>query len=176
MRPNFTQELVKLRAGQYQLDKQHSFLIFKIEHLGLSKIVGRFNELDATLDFNPEELTELKLSGIVTANSIDLNNKDLEDTLQEESWFDSARFPQIVFNSSTIEPVADNNFNINGTISIRGIEKDIVLSANFNGGADNLFTRKYTIGFSANTKISRAEFGMDTFLSLIHISEPTRPY
>ena len=167
VRPNFTQELVKLRAGQYQLDKQHSFLIFRIGHLELSKIVGRFNTFDATLDFDPQTPENMTLSGLVQANSIDLNNEDLENTLQESDWFNTAQFPRLVFNSSSVSVTDNNKFLINGELTMRGVTQPATVTATFNGGADNLLTRKYTIGFSANATLKRSDFGMDTFSAFI---------
>ena len=163
VRPNFTQELVELRPGQYQLDKMHSFLNFRVDHLGLSKIIGRFNDFEATLDFDPQNPTAMELTGVVAANSIDVNNTDFQNTLQESDWLDSERFPQIVFASESVTVTDDNQFAVNGTLSMRGISKPLILEARFNGGADNIITRKYTIGFQANAKILRSEFGMDTF-------------
>ena len=163
VRPNFTQELVELRQGQYQLDKMHSYLNFRIDHLGLSKIIGRFNDFQATLDFDPQNPTAMKLTGVVAATSIDINNTDLENTLQESDWLDSERFPQIVFTSESVNVIDASQFAVNGTLSMRGISKPLSLEARFNGGADNIITRKYTIGFQANARILRSEFGMDTF-------------
>lgn len=163
VRPNFTEELVELRGGQYQLDKMHSYLNFKVDHLGLSKIVGRFNDIDATLDFDPNNPEAMKLSGVIAANSIDLNNTDLESTLQEGSWFNSEQYPQIVFDSKTVSQVRDNEFEIEGMLSMRGVTLPIIVVTTFNGGADNLITRKYTIGFSAKAALKRSDFGMDTF-------------
>lgn len=167
VRPNFSTELKTLRAGQYKLDPQHSFLLFRIDHLELSKIVGRFNDLDASLDFDPQNPTQLKLNGIINANSIDLNNPDLEETLQEDSWFNSTRHPQFSFDSTGVRSSNDNTLTIDGVLSMRGIEHPVTLMATFNGGADNILTRKYTIGFSAQTSIKRSDFGMDTFSAFI---------
>ena len=163
IRPNFTPEFVELRPGQYQLDKQHSFINFRIGHLGLSKIVGRFNNIDATLDFDPATPETLVLNGVIAADSIDLNNDDFESTLQEASWFDSERYPQLTFKSESVTAITDNQLEITGTLSMRGVSIPITLNTTFNGGADNIITRKYTIGFSANATISRSDFGMDTF-------------
>ncbi len=163
IRPNFTQELTELRAGEYQLDKMHSYLLFRIDHLGLSKIIGRFNEIDATMDFNPEDPESLLLNGVINPASIDLNNEDLESTLQESDWLNSTQFPQLTFNSESVNLLDSGQFEISGSFSMRGITRPLTLTTTFNGGADNLITRKYTIGFSANAKINRSDFGMDTF-------------
>ncbi len=167
VRPNFSTELKSLRAGQYKLDPQHSFIIFRIGHLGLSSIVGRFNTLDASLDFDPTNPVGLKLSGLIAADSIDLNNPDLEDTLQEASWFNSAEFPQIIFESTNVSAASDSTLEIEGMLSMRGVTQPVTLQATFNGGADNILTRKYTIGFSAQAQISRSNFGMDTFTAFV---------
>jgi len=40
--PKVESEVVKLRPGQYTLDKTHTTVLFKIQHLELSTYVGRF--------------------------------------------------------------------------------------------------------------------------------------
>lgn len=163
IRPNYTQQISELRPGQYQLDKTHSFILFRIDHLGLSKIVGRFNAFDASMDFDPGDIDALSLNGIIDAGSIDINNDDLESTLQEEAWFNTERYPQITFASESVEQRTDGIIGISGTLTMRGVSQAITLETRFNGGADNLITRKYTIGFSATAKIQRSAFGMDAF-------------
>ena len=41
------------------------------------------------------------------------------------------------------------------------------LNATFKGGADNLLTGKYTLGFSANGSFLRSDFGIDAFAALV---------
>ena len=79
VRPNYTQELSELRPGDYALDPEHVYVHFKVEHLGLSTVVGRFNTVDASLDFDPESFEALDLQGVIDITSIDLNNESLED-------------------------------------------------------------------------------------------------
>lgn len=167
LRPNFTQELVELRSGEYLLDKQHSFINFRVDHLGLSTLVGRFNTIDATLDFDPQNPAQLKVSGIIDSNSVDLNNATLEDALLEDRWFDAEQFPQISYTSTGARLVGENQFEITGNITLRGQTRPLMLDATFNGGADNLFTRKYTVGFSANATLQRSDFGMNSFSAFV---------
>jgi len=167
VRPNFSNQLVELRQGQYQLDKTHSFLNFRIEHLGLSKLVGRFNDFTATLDFDPQNPQQLKLEGLINSASIDLNNKDLEQTIREPNWLHSEAYPQIIFTSESTEVTQDNQLLITGTLTLRGISLPLEIQATFNGGADNLLTRKYTIGFTATAKLNRVAFGIDKFTAFV---------
>jgi len=167
VRPNFTEKLVELRAGQYSLDSKHSYLLFRIDHLGLSKVIGRFNKISATLDFDPAKPESLTLQGIIESDSIDLNDSDLESTLKEPSWLDSTSYPQITFESTQTTLLESGQLQINGILNMRGVNKPLSLLANFNGGADNLITGKYTIGFSATSTLNREDFGMDKFQGIV---------
>ncbi|MFK7997508.1 MAG: YceI family protein [Granulosicoccus sp.] len=167
VRPNYTQTLGELRQGAYTLDRDHAYLIFRIEHLGLSTVVGRFNTVDATLDFNPGALSDLVLEGVIDVGSIDLNNKSLEARLTGGGWLDANRYPEARFTSVSVEPLDGNSFNLNGDFTLRGITRPVSLLATFKGGADNLLTGLYTLGFTATGSISRSEFGIDAFAALI---------
>lgn len=167
IRPNFTQSLAELRPGAYTLDPEHAYLIFRIEHLGLSTVVGRFNAVDASLDFDPESLADLELEGVIDTKSIDMNNADLEKRLQGSGWLDTGRHPQAIFTSESVEPGEGNSFVLNGSFTLRGITQPVSLSATFKGGADNLLTGRYTLGFEATGSIMRSEFGIDSFAALV---------
>jgi len=160
--------LTELRPGDYTLDPEHAYVTFRVDHLGLSKIVGRFNVVSGSLDFNPDNIEQMSLQGIIESNSIDVNNKDLESQLQAPDWFASKQHPQITFTSRVVSQSPDDGtLLIEGDLIVRGVSQPIVLQARFNGGADNILTGKYTLGFTATTTIQRSDFGMKAFAALI---------
>jgi len=167
VRPNYSQDLAQLRPGAYTLDPEHAYITFRVGHFGLSTIVGRFNVVAGTLDFDPSDISAMSLQGIIEASSVDVNNADLEKRLRGDDWFDSQRFPQIVFTSTTVLLGEDDNLLITGELSMLGVSKELVLQAKFNGGADVILTGKYTLGFSGNTQLKRSDFGMDGFAAII---------
>lgn len=165
--PNFSTELSELRAGEYQLDPEHAYVHFRIQHLGLSTIVGNFNTVQGSLDFDPTQIENLALQGKLLAASIDLNNEDLQQRLLGAQWLNAAEFPEIEFKSGLVSQSNTGDIEIAGTLSMRGQTRPVILAAKFNGGADNILTGKYTLGFSASTVVNRSEFGMDAFAALI---------
>lgn len=167
VRPNYSQELAKLRSGAYTLDPEHAYITFRVGHLGLSTIVGRFNVVAGTLDFDPSDISAMSLQGIIEANSVDVNNADLEERLLGDDWFNVASFPQIVFTSTGVTVGEDDNLLIAGELSMLGVSKQLTLQARFNGGADNILTGKYTLGFSGMAQLKRSDYGMDAFAALI---------
>ncbi len=167
LKPNVKTELIELRAGQYQLDPKHSSLIFRVNHLGLSDYVGRFNGFDASLDFDPQTPLEMKLDAAIDMTSVDVNDQDFEETLASSSWLDTKRFPQAFFKSILVTRISDGQFMIKGQLTLKSITKPIDLKVTFNGGANNLLTGKYTLGFKASTNFKRSDFGVDAYLGLV---------
>ncbi|MFT6304361.1 MAG: polyisoprenoid-binding protein YceI [Pseudomonadales bacterium] len=143
------------------------YVHFNIEHLGLSTIVGRFNSVEATLDFDPTSLEELQLDGVIDVASIDMNNESLENRLRGADWLNTQKFPEAQFQTTSITATQNNDFVIAGEFSLRGITRPMSLNATFKGGADNLLTGKYTLGFSANGSFLRSDFGIDAFAALV---------
>ena len=167
VRPNFQTEIVKLRPGAYSLDPAHAALLFKIEHLELSTYVGRFNSFDASLEFDPADLAATDLNAVVDMSSLDTNDRELEDTIKGADWFNVAQFPQATFSTASVRVLDDNSFIFTGDLTFRGVTAPVELMATFNGGADNLLTGKYTLGFTATGSFKRSDYGMDSFAGII---------
>jgi len=167
VRPNFETEIVKLRPGNYVLDPDHAFVLFRIDHLGLSQVIGRFNEIEANLNFDPDNIADLQLDGRIATSSIDLNNPTFESQLRGRDWLDSERFPDARFETTAVSQGPDGALSIVGDLTLRGVTLPITLAGRFNGGADNILTGKYTLGFSATTSLSRKAYGIDDYGPLV---------
>ena len=87
LQPDVNTNVSELEPGQYRIDPRHSALIFKVEHLGLSTFLGRFNTIDATLDFSPDDMANTRLDAVVQTGSVDVNDEKLEKMLKGGSWF-----------------------------------------------------------------------------------------
>jgi len=165
--PKVETEVLKLRAGEYKLDPAHSALLFKVKHLGLATYVGRFNKIDATLDFDPNDIAAAKLEAIIDVDSLDINDSDLQKRLMGRSWFNQAEFPQASFTTLAVVPTSESEFDFTGELNWRGVRKPMTIKVKFNGGANNILTQKYTLGFEATGSFLRSDFGMGAFVPLI---------
>ena len=165
--PKVNNEVMTLKSGSYGLDKLHATVLFKVQHLGLSTYVGRFNQFDASLDFDPQQIEAAKLDAIIEIDSLDINDPDLKDDLMGGTWFAQKRYPQARFSTKSVRPISTSRFEFTGELDWRGVRKPISMIVEFHGGADNILTGKYTLGFSAKGSFKRSEFGMDEFIPLV---------
>ena len=165
--PKVEPDVVKLRSGEYSLDKSHTTVLFKIRHLELSTYVGRFNSFDASLDFDPLNPETMNLEASIDIDSLDINDPDLKDDLMGRTWFHQKNYPQAKFTTLKVEPLGDNKFTFTGNLNWRGVVKQISLVVTFHGGANNILTQKYTLGFSATGSFLRSDFGMDAYIPIV---------
>lgn len=161
IKPTVKTGIVNLEPGSYQIDKQHTSLLFKVNHMGMSTLVGRFNNVDASLEFNPTHMENARLSAVITISSVDVNNRDLEETLRGSSWFDADKYPQALFKTTSVELVSESRAKFSGNLTLHGVTAPVVLDVVFNGGGENMLTGRYTVGFTAVTSFKRSQFGMD---------------
>lgn len=153
----------ELPAGAYRLDPEHATLLFKIDHLGFSQLVGRFDEFDAALDFDPDNPQASRLSAEIDPASIDFDLPEFEEDLRGPDWFDVARFPSARFEGRAIEVTGANTGRITGDLTLHGVTRPVSLDVTFNGGGDSLLTGRYTLGFAAAGIISRSAFGLGAY-------------
>lgn len=164
--PDFETSVAEMRGGAYVLDKTHASLLWKVNHLGFSSYIGRFDDFDASLEFDPANIQASSVEVIVNASSLNVNNEAFENDLRGADWFNVEQFPQIIFRStSLVETVDENTFVFAGDLTLLGNTQPVNLTVNFNGGGRNFLTRRNTLGFSASTTIQRSAFGMDNLVA-----------
>jgi polyisoprenoid-binding protein YceI len=152
-----------LPAGSYRIDPEHASLLFKLDHLGFSQLVGRFDAFDATLDFDPAQPEAARLTVLVDVASIDLDLPAFEEELRGPQWFDAGRFPQARFESRGIELTGERTGRVAGELTLHGATAPVTLEVTFNGAGDSLLTGRYTLGFAASGTLSRSAFELGAY-------------
>lgn len=163
LKPDIKTDLVELKKGNYQLDKQHATVLFKIDHMGFSKFIGRFNRFDANLSFDPDDFSNSKLDAVVDVGSVDVNNEGFENTLRGSGWFNVDKYPQARFETLSATVISGAETVFSGLLTFRGVTAPLDVKVIFNGGATNILTQKYTIGFEASAEFNRSDYGMGRY-------------
>jgi polyisoprenoid-binding protein YceI len=161
------QDLAQVKSGQYQIDKHHATVLFKVQHMGLAPYVGRFNEFDATLTLDTNRLENSKLNATIEVDSLDVNYPEFGQELMGEAWFDSANHAQMVFQSTRISYDANGKLRAEGNLTLKGVTQPVSLAVHFIGATNHVMTGTYTLGFSATTTIKRSDFRVDKFIPVV---------
>jgi len=149
----------RLPAGAWSLDPGHASVTWRVRHLGLSWYTGRFDGIEASLDFDPEAPDSARLTAILDAASLSTGDAAFDTTLAQD-WFHADRHPQIVFVSDRIEQTGETSGRAYGQLSMNGTTAPATLDITFYGGAFNWLAGRDMIGFGADMIVNRDDFGI----------------
>jgi polyisoprenoid-binding protein YceI len=150
-------------AGAYTVDKAHTSLIFRVNHLGFSSYTGRFTAVDARLQFDPANIAASQVTVNIDPRSISADNapSGFMQTLAGDGWLDAARYPEMTFRSKSVEVTGPGTFRIRGELTLHGTTKPLTLDARYNGGyAGHPMDPHARVGFSATGSLKRSDFGI----------------
>jgi polyisoprenoid-binding protein YceI len=155
-----TRDPARLPSGQWALDPAHASTHWQVRHMGLSWYTGRFEEIDARLDFDPANPEAAQLTAIIQADSVSTGDPDFDQTLCGGGWFDCDAHPEIVFTSDRIEVTGEDTGRVHGQLQLKGVTRPVILETRFYGGVFNPLEGRQALGFHAETTIDRTQFGV----------------
>ena len=145
---------VVVPAGEWHLDPVWSSLDFEVKKLGLMTIKGRVPGFTGTIHGGESPSIE----GVVDATSITTFDETRDGHLQSPDFFDTARYPELRFESSSIS-VRDDELVVEGDLTIRGATKPVVLTGTFVGEAADPWGND-RIALELETTVDRTDFGL----------------
>ena len=81
-----TTTTLPLATGTWGFDPNHSGVSFKVRHLGLTNVRGRFNGVDAWLEVG-EDLPSTRFGATIDIATIDTNQADRDAHLLSTDFF-----------------------------------------------------------------------------------------
>jgi polyisoprenoid-binding protein YceI len=150
--------IVRVPTGTWTVDPAHSSVEFRVKHMMISTVRGRFGEFAATIEAAPD-YHQSKVQGTVKAASIDTNEPRRDDHLRSADFFDVEHHPEISFESTGIEHLEKGNYRVEGDLTMHGETRPVRFEVTVHGvttdpqGQDR-------VGLEARGTLSRAEFGL----------------
>ena len=153
---------------QYQLDPVHTRVAFAVSHAGFSKAIGTVSGSTGTLVFDEHDWSTARVEVSVPLQRVDLGDEKWNQSVMAGNLLDTERFPAATFVSTRIEALGERNATVYGLLTLQGVSREVKLDVVFNALKRHpLPPFRRTAGFSATTTISRAEFGIDAWKSMI---------
>ncbi|MCM0605462.1 MAG: YceI family protein [Xanthomonadaceae bacterium] len=145
-------------AALYEADKAHSEIGFKVKHLMVSKVKGKFKEFDFSYQFDEKSgIKGIKFKA--KSASIDTGNPKRDEHLRNQDFFDVKKKgnEEITFESLETEKKGDK-YLIKGKLTLKGITKDVEFLAECAENTDPWNNLK--MGCELEGKINREDFNL----------------
>ncbi len=143
----------------WNVDTMHSEITFKVKHLVISTVTGKFNVFDASLEADGDDFENAVINFSTDIDSIDTGVADRDAHLKSDDFFGAEQFPKMSFNSTAFDKVDQGTFKLTGNLTIRDITKEVTLDVDHGGVVVDPYGQTKA-GFDLTGTINRKEFGL----------------
>lgn len=153
-------------ADTYKIDPIHSEVSFKVRHLGLSKVSGRFTRFQGVIRLDEARLAASSVEVNIESASINTDNEARDKHLRNADFFDVDKFPFLSFRSVAVREVAKGKLEVTGDFTMHGVTRRIVIPMTALGGARGS-SNDYRIGFEGTLTLNRSDYGIKGYPGVI---------
>lgn len=149
----------RAEAVSYAIDPDHSQVIFKVKHMGISTVTGRFDLMEGSYTFDDKDISNSSVETTIQTASVNTNKQKRDDHLKSPDFLNVDKYPTITFKSKEVKKGDGDDFTIVGDLTINGVTKRVELAAEYGGKAVDPMGNERT-AFTAKTKINRKDYGL----------------
>jgi polyisoprenoid-binding protein YceI len=154
-------------ADHYEFDKEHSHILFFVNHLGFSNMLGMYTDYQGSFEFDKDHPQASSVDVTLHPKGIKTTSEILDRVLQGENFFNTNKYSDMHFVSSSTKVTGDHKGDLSGNLTMLGITKPITLHVVFNKSGYHPITNLYIAGFSATADIKRSDFGMSYLIPMV---------
>lgn len=148
-------------TGTWRVDPAHSQVGFAIEYMGGTFRAG-FSPVDVTLEVGEDGV--LSITGSAAAESVKVQDENLNTHLLSPEFFDAERTPQLRFDSTEVR-VDGREIGVAGALTVKGRSEQIDLAGTIGDPLTDAYGRE-RIGLTLGGTVDRTRFGLNWNLPL----------
>lgn len=141
------------------IDPTHSKVQFKVKHLMISNVLGSFKEFEGKATMTENDFASAVVSFSINTASIDTEVADRDAHLKSADFFDVENYPKIEFEGKGLTQKNEENYELKGSLTIKGISKPVTLAVEYGGLMKDPWGNMKA-GFSVSADINRKDWGM----------------
>lgn len=147
-------------ATIWKNDLAHSQLTFTVTHLGIVDVTGTFNDFEATITSEKDDFSDAEFTLTAKVGSIDTRVEERDTHLKSADFFDAEKYPEITFQSTSVESDGTGLFKVTGDLTMHGVTQPVILDLMHSGTVENPMNQKQTAGFQVLGEVSRSDFNI----------------
>ena len=151
----------------YTLDPTHTMVLFSWNHFGFSNPTADIGVSTGTIVYDEANPAKSSVEVTMPLDKLDTHVPALDTHLKSADFFNAAKFADVSFKSTKVQPLGGNRFKITGDLTAHGVTKSVVLNAKLNKVGLHPMVKKQAIGFDATGVIKRSEFGLGAYAPMV---------
>lgn len=143
----------------WNLDGAHTQVNFSAKHMMVTTVRGTFHHVEGTIELDEADPTRSRGEFRVATASVDTNFAARDAHLRSPDFFDAETYPHIAFTSTEIRPVADDEFEVTGDLTIRDVTRPATFKVQLEGIVKGMSGARHA-GLTVSGKIAREDWGL----------------
>jgi polyisoprenoid-binding protein YceI len=160
----FSHFTMVLAVDTYRFDPEHTYVLWRINHLGFSPQVGKFVMVEGVLKADEAKPSDSKMNVVIQMDKVVTGIPKLDEHLVGSDFFDVAKYPTATFVSNKVVKTGKDTGQVYGTLTLLGVSKPIVLDVKLLKQGVHPMKNMNSLGFVATAKIKRSDFGIKKYL------------
>ena len=144
---------------KWEVDNSHSGIHFSVRHLVIAKVRGQFARWTGTVQVPDGDFGRASVEVVIDAASIDTGVADRDTHLKSADFFDVAKYPELIFTSTSVESQDGDRLKLLGALTIKDVTREVVLDVERLGEVKDPWGNQRA-AFSAKTSLNRGDFGL----------------
>ncbi|ART82369.1 hypothetical protein CBP31_06830 [Oceanisphaera profunda] len=150
-------------AETYVVDTKgmHASINFKIDHLGYSWVVGRFNDFKGSFVFDEDDVANNSVEVTINTSSVDSNHAERDRHVRSEDFLNVKKFPEASFKSTSVTKDDDEGeYKVKGDLTLHGVTKQVEFEIEEVGAGKDPWGG-YRRGFEGEMTLKPSDFGIN---------------
>ncbi len=147
-------------TSTWNIDPAHSSAEFKVKHMMISNVRGKFSGISGTLHRVEADHTQSTLEVSIDVNTVNTQDAQRDGHLKSADFFHVEKFPAMIFKSTHIEHNGGDGYAVTGDLTIHGVTKSATLKVEEVSEPAKDPWGNTRIGLTATAKINRKDFGL----------------
>lgn len=156
----FSEATMNGETATYTLDKAHSFIGFRVKHMGLIYVPGYFRDFTGTINYNAQDVSKSTVEFSAKVTSIDTGVAARDNHLRSPDFFEVEKYPDITFKSTKVSKMGDH-WMLTGDFTMKGVTKSITFPIKITGWVPANDRQGTRMGATAETTINRRDYGIN---------------
>jgi polyisoprenoid-binding protein YceI len=145
-------------TGSYDVDPKHSYIGFRVMHMGLAEVPGAFRDFSGSINYDGKDVSKSSVNFTAKVTSVDTGVAPRDEHLRKAEFFEVEKYPDMTFKSTKVEKKGDK-WEVTGDFTLKGVTKQITIPFMVNGMMKDP-KGNVKMGISAQTTINRQDYGV----------------
>ena len=150
-------------AAAWGGDTVHSFVTFRVKHMGTSWAYGRFNDFTVAATADEGGALVSSVNFTVKTESVDTGNPKRDQHLKSPDFFNAKQFAEITFASTAVKAIDGDTAEVTGNLTLHGTTKPVTVTV-MKVGTGKGMKGEDLLGLETSFAVKRSDFGMSNMV------------